>query len=190
VKKLHIDRVIKVRLPITIVIVIFTITATFFATKAERDGIGYQPDQPINYSHALHAGHMEIDCQYCHTGVEKTRHASIPSASICMNCHQVARRESPEIQKLVEYYTEGKPIPWKRIHKVPDYAFFNHSVHVNRDINCVHCHGDIASMTKVSQKESFKMSACLSCHRHPEERMPELKGKINIGPETCATCHR
>ena len=189
-KKLHIDRVIKVRLPITLGLVIFTITATFFAINAERDGIGYDPDQPIAYSHELHAGTMEIECQYCHTGVEKTRHASIPAASICMNCHQVARRESPEIIKLVEYYSNDEPIPWKRIHKVPDYAYFDHSMHVNRDILCVHCHGDVATMTKVSQKESFKMGACLSCHRHPVDRMPELAGKINNGPETCYTCHR
>ena len=189
-KKLHIDRVIKVRLPITLGLVIFTITATFFFFFSERDGIGYDPDQPIAYSHELHAGTMEIECQYCHTGVEKTRHASIPAASICMNCHQVARRESPEIIKLVEYYSNDEPIPWKRIHKVPDYAYFDHSMHVNRDILCVHCHGDVATMTKVSQKESFKMGACLSCHRHPVDRMPELAGKINNGPETCYTCHR
>lgn len=189
-KKLHIDRVIKVRLPITLAIVVFTITATFFATKAERDGIGYDPDQPIAYSHELHAGTMQIECEYCHTGVAKTRHASIPAASICMNCHQVARRESPEIIKLVDYNMNNILIPWKRIHKVPDYAYFDHSMHINRDILCVHCHGDIATMTKVSQKESFKMGACLSCHRDPVARMPELAGKINNGPETCYTCHR
>jgi len=190
VKKLHIDRVIKIRLPITIIVVLLTGYFTFFATKALRDGVGYEPEQPIKYSHAIHAGKLGIDCQYCHTGVAKTRHASIPSASICMNCHQVARRESPEIQKLIEYYTKEKPIPWKRIHKVPDYVYFNHSVHVNRGINCVHCHGDIASMTTVSQKQSFRMSECLSCHRQPESRMPELTGKINKGPTNCNACHR
>lgn len=188
--KLHLDRIIKIRLPITLAVVVVAVLFTFFATKAARDGVGYEPEQPIKYSHALHAGKLGIDCQYCHTGVEKTRHASIPSAAICMNCHTVAKRESPEIQKLVQYYTEGKPIPWKRIHKIPDYAYFNHSVHVNKGINCVHCHGDIASMTKVSQQQSWRMGQCLDCHRNPEKRMPDMVGKVNKGPVTCNTCHR
>ena len=189
-KKLHLDRILKIRVPITVAVIILAFTLTFFATKAERDGVGYEPEQPIKFSHAIHAGKLEIDCQYCHTGVEKTRHAGIPSPSICMNCHSVARRDKPEVQKLINYYFDKKPVPWKRIHKVPDYAYFNHSVHVNRKINCVHCHGDIASMDVVSQKQSFRMGQCLSCHRNAHDRMPEISDKIKLGPVNCSSCHR
>lgn len=188
--KQHLDRILKIRLPITIAVIVLSVGLTFIISKSERDSVGYEPDQPINFSHKLHAGELEIDCKYCHTSVETSRHASIPSASICMNCHSVVGRDRPEIEKLVAYYNEGAPIPWKRIHKIPDYAYFNHSAHVNKGINCVHCHGDVASMEKVSQKLSFRMSSCLNCHNNAHTRMPELAGKINNGPVTCGNCHR
>jgi hypothetical protein len=183
------DHILRIRLPITLFIVIASFSLTYFASRAERDGIGYTPEQPINFSHKLHAGDMQIDCQYCHTSVEKSRHATIPQVATCMNCHVVARRDRPEIVKLTEYYEEGKPIPWKRIHKVPDFAFFNHSVHVNRGIDCVHCHGDVGQMEVVGQMNSFTMNACLDCHRNAHERLPELKN-INQGPDDCWACHR
>lgn len=188
--KQHLDRIIKIRLPITIAVILLSVGITFIISKSERDSVGYAPEQPIKFSHELHAGQLEIDCKYCHTGVDKNRHAGIPAASICMNCHSVVRRDRPEIIKLLEYYNEGKPIPWKRIHKIPDYAFFNHSSHVNKGINCVHCHGDIAKTEVVSQKLSFRMGSCLSCHKNAHQRMPELAGKIKLGPTNCASCHR
>jgi hypothetical protein len=183
------DHILRVRLPITLFIVIASFSLTYFASRAERDGIGYTPQQPINYSHKLHAGDMQIDCQYCHTAVEKSRHATIPQVATCMNCHTVARADRPEIIKLTGYYNEGKPIPWKRIHKVPDFAFFNHSVHVNRGIDCIHCHGDIRQMEVVGQMNSFTMASCLNCHINAHEKLPELKN-INQGPDHCWACHR
>lgn len=183
------DHIIRIRLPITLFVVIVSFSVTYFASRAERDGIGYTPEQPINFSHKLHAGEMRIDCQYCHSSVEKSRHAGIPSVSTCMNCHIVARKDSPEIVKLTQYYNEGKALEWKRIHKVPDFAFFNHSVHVNRGIDCVHCHGDVKQMDVVGQMNSFTMAACLDCHKNVHERLPELKN-INQGPDNCFACHR
>jgi hypothetical protein len=190
VKKQHLDRILKIRIPITIGVILLSFGFTFLISKSSRDGVGYEPVQPIKYSHQLHAGQLKIDCKYCHTGVEKGRHAGIPSASICMNCHSVVRRERPEIQKLVKYYDDGVTIPWKRVHKLADFAYFNHSAHVVKGINCVHCHGDIASMDVVSQKHSFRMGQCLNCHRNAHERMPELGDKIKKGPENCNNCHR
>ena len=108
---------------------------------------------------------------------------------VCMNCHTVARKEKPEIIKLTQYYEEGIPLPWKRIHKVPEYAYFNHSVHVNKGIKCESCHGNIYEMEKVQQVRGFTMTACLECHRNPEEHLPYLE-KVNKGPENCAACHR
>ncbi len=183
------DYILRVRLPITLFVVAVAFTLTYFVSRGERDGIGYSPEQPILFSHALHNGQMGIDCQYCHTGVEKSRHAGIPSVSVCMNCHTQARTDRPQIVKLKEYYTSGKALLWKRIHKVPDYAYFNHSSHVNKGIQCISCHGDVGQMVKVAQVNSFTMGACLDCHRNAQTKLTYLKNVKN-GPEYCWACHR
>ena len=192
-KKHLLDYNLKVRLPIIVFTAVLAFTITYYASYAERNGIGYSPEQPIKFSHKLHAGDMQIDCKYCHVGVDKSRNASVPSADICMNCHTVARADRPEIVKLVKYYNEKKPIEWKRIHKVPDFAYFNHSVHVNKGIDCADCHGDVKQMEQVGQVNSFTMGACLTCHRKPEQKISnfeQIKGNLNKGPEYCAACHR
>ncbi len=188
-KKSFLDYILKVRLPLTLFVALLSFLITFYVSRPERDGIGYQPEQPIAYSHKLHAGQMKIDCQYCHTGVTKGRHALVPSANICMNCHTIARNKTPEIIKLTKYYEENTPIPWKRIHKVPEYAYFNHSVHVNKNIKCETCHGNIADMEVVSQVKGWTMTACLDCHRDPKQYLPYLEN-VNNGPTNCAACHR
>ncbi|HED07556.1 MAG TPA: cytochrome C [Ignavibacteria bacterium] len=188
-KKSFLDYVLKVRLPITIFVVIAAFAITYYVSRAERDGLGYSPDQPINFSHKLHAGEMQIDCQYCHTEVEKSREAMVPAVSTCMNCHTIARTDKPEIKKLKKYYDEGIAIPWKRIHRVPDFVYFNHSVHVTSGIDCTSCHGDVRNMDKITQVKSFTMSSCLTCHRNPKEEVPYLK-ELKKGPENCWTCHR
>ncbi len=189
-KKALLDYALKVRLPVTVFVILASFALTYYIARPERDGVGYAPEQPINFSHKLHAGNMNIDCKYCHTSVTDSRHASIPSASICMNCHSVARKDKPEIQKLTQFYKDGKPIPWKRIHQVPQYAFFNHSVHVNKGIDCANCHGKVQNMDKVEQVATFTMGACLSCHKDAHSRMPDLQGKIKNGPTNCNGCHR
>lgn len=184
------DVALKYRLPILFFAAAIAFAITYYASRAERDSVGYAPKQPIAFSHKLHAGLMGIDCRYCHTGVEEGRHALIPETQTCMNCHSVAKKDSPEIQKLIEYYEKNIPIPWARIHKVPDYAYFNHSVHVNKGIDCVVCHGDMKNMELATQVKPFTMGDCLVCHRHPEEQMPQLAKLVNKGPEHCAACHR
>lgn len=164
-------------------------------SRAERDGVGYAPEQPIKYSHKLHAGDMGIDCKYCHVGVDKGRHAMIPPTSTCMNCHSIARKDKPEIIKLANYYKNNEPIPWKRIHKVPEYAYFNHAAHVTKGIDCKSCHGDIRKMEVVEQVHPFTMANCINCHRQGHERLPYLKeqfakGQVVKGPENCNACHR
>ncbi|MCX6149905.1 MAG: cytochrome c3 family protein [Ignavibacteriales bacterium] len=188
-KKSVLDYILKVRLPITAFVIIISFAITYYVSRPERDGIGYQPEQPIKFSHKLHAGTMGIDCKYCHTGVEKSRQAVVPSANICMNCHSVARKSKPEIVKLTKYYEKGIPIPWKRIHRVPDFAYFNHSVHVNKGIDCISCHGNIQNMDAVQQIKSFTMASCLDCHKNIQQYSPKLAG-INIGPDNCFACHR
>ena len=183
------DYILRNRLPVTVFVVLCSFALTYFASRAERDGVGYTPDQPIAYSHKLHAGNMKIDCQYCHVAVEKSRHAMVPAMATCMNCHTVARKDTPEIIKLTEYYNEGIPLQWKRVNKVPDYAYFRHSVNINKGIDCVSCHGEIERLEKVGQMSSFTMGSCLNCHRDAHERLPYLEN-VKKGPENCSACHR
>ena len=191
--KFLLDYNLKVRLPIVIFVILSVFAITYYVSYAERNGIGYQPEQPIKYSHKLHAGDLQIDCKYCHSGVENSRVANIPSPDVCMNCHTIARKDKPEIQKLTKYYEEKRPIQWKRIHRVPEFVYFNHSAHVNKDIDCINCHGDIAKMEVVGQVNSFTMRSCLDCHRNPEKNIKDfqkLTTGIKNGPEYCSACHR
>ena len=188
-KKSLLDYTLRIRLPILLFVAALSFTVTFFVSRTERDGIGYAPVQPIAFSHKLHAGTMQIDCQYCHAAVMVSAHATIPAVSVCMNCHSVARKNRPEIIKLTKYYTDGVALPWKRIHRVPDYAYFNHSVHVNKGIDCVNCHGNIDNMDVVQQVVPFTMGACLNCHRNAKEMLPTVQNVKN-GPENCGACHR
>ena len=146
---------------------------------------GYAPTQPINFSHKIHAGQYEMDCKYCHSTVEKSKSASIPSLNTCMNCHKYVKasekyngKTSPEIQKIynaIGYdgdnmeYIEGyeqKPIEWVRIHNLPDLSYFNHSQHVVvGKVECQTCHGPIQEMDKVYQFSNLQMGWCIDCHR-------------------------
>ena len=146
---------------------------------------GYQPTQPIAFSHELHAGQYEIDCQYCHTGVRKSKSANIPSPNICMNCHSQIKNVggkdgiSEEIAKIYAaidydpdtqtYGSDTKPIEWVRIHNLPDLAYFNHSQHVNvAELECQTCHGPIEEMEVVYQYSSLTMGWCINCHRETD----------------------
>lgn len=188
-KPFQLDNFLKIRLPLILFVAAATGVATYYVSRAERDGVGYAPLQPIAFSHRLHAGTMRIDCQYCHTGAAVSPNAGVPAVSVCMNCHTLARKSRPEIIRLTKYYDEGVALPWKRVHKVPDYAYFNHSVHVNRGIACANCHGAVENMDVVTQVHQFTMAACLDCHRNAPERLPSVAG-IRKGPDNCATCHR
>lgn len=144
---------------------------------------GYAPSQPINYSHQLHAGTYKINCQYCHSGADKSKQATIPSASTCMNCHMYVTASakyngevSPEIKKIYAavdwnpqtrtYGPNQKPIKWIRVHNLPDHAYFNHAQHVKiGKVECQACHGAVETMTVVSQQRSLQMGWCINCHR-------------------------
>jgi hypothetical protein len=146
---------------------------------------GYQPEQPIAFSHALHAGENQIDCQYCHYGAEKGKHSNIPSVSLCMNCHMYVQEGSKygteEIDKIyaavgfdreTSQYIDGyeqKPVKWVRIHNLPDLAYFNHAQHVNAgNIECQTCHGPVQEMEEVYQYSPLTMGWCINCHRETE----------------------
>jgi len=127
---------------------------------------GYQPTQPIAFSHKLHAGEHQINCAYCHTSVYKSKSANIPSANICMNCHSQIKTESPEIKKIYRAIERKQPVQWVRIHNLPDLAYFNHSQHTQvGGLECQTCHGPIEKMDVVYQYSALTMGWCINCHR-------------------------
>ncbi|MDU0371113.1 cytochrome c3 family protein [Hymenobacter endophyticus] len=127
---------------------------------------GYQPTQPIAFSHKLHAGEHQINCAYCHTSVYKSKSANIPSPNICMNCHSQIKTESPEIKKIYRAIERKQPIQWVRVHNLPDLAYFNHSQHTQvGGIECQTCHGPIQNMEVVYQYSPLTMGWCINCHR-------------------------
>lgn len=163
---------------------------------------GYAPDQPIPYSHKLHAGDLKIDCQYCHTTVERSKHASVPSVNVCMNCHRVVKNAvgtdtpSPWIQKIQDAYDSGKPIEWVRIHELPDFVYFPHKRHVAAGLACQDCHGPIETMEKVYQYSALTMGWCMECHRGRSTPKNVLNAQVASGkdphetaPQQCTTCH-
>ncbi len=127
---------------------------------------GYQPTQPIAFSHKLHAGEHQINCAYCHTSVYKGKSANIPSANICMNCHSQIKTESPEIKKIYRAIERKQPVQWVRVHNLPDLAYFNHSQHTQvAGLQCQTCHGPIQNMEVVYQYSALTMGWCINCHR-------------------------
>ena len=141
----------------------------YFTPKYTR--VGYQPIQPVPFSHATHAEQLGIDCRYCHSTVEKSWFSNIPSSSTCMNCHNQVLKDDPRLALVRESAASGKPIPWVQIHRTPDFVYFNHSVHVNRGISCVECHGPINKMEEVYHAKPLSMAFCLDCHRNPAARV-------------------
>ncbi len=141
--------------------------------------IGYAPEQPIKFSHQLHAGQNQIACRYCHVSVGEGPHASVPSVNTCMNCHSLVKTQSPEIQKIHKAWKEGEPIEWVKVHDLPDHARFSHQPHIKAGVDCVACHGQVNTMEVVQVVKPFNMGWCVNCHRQPEYN----------APVDCVTCH-
>ena len=139
--------------------------------------VGYQPEQPIPFSHKLHAGTLGIDCRYCHTTVEKSPFAAVPTVETCVGCHDKVKKDSPRLKPLWDSVKNNTSIPWVRLHFLPRYSHFDHSVHLNAAVGCVSCHGRIDKMDIVTQAEPLNMGWCLDCHRNPE---PYLRSKDQI----------
>jgi cytochrome c553 len=174
----------------------------------------YAPNQPVKFSHKVHAGDQKIDCLYCHHTAEQSKSANIPPSSLCMNCHMIIREGTNsgrfEIAKVVNAFETGQRIEWTRIHNLPDHVFFSHAQHVNAGkLDCAECHGQVETMDKLMQVNDLSMGWCLDCHRTKEvqftsnsfyetyEKMHEQlkKGEITkvtadmVGGEDCMKCH-
>ncbi len=125
-------------------------------------------NQPVPFSHQHHALELGIDCRYCHTSVEKSSFAGLPATETCMSCHSQIWKNSPLLEPIRTSYESGQGIEWNLVNRVPDFVFFNHSIHVARGINCSTCHGPVTSMHITWKGNSFQMAWCLQCHRAPE----------------------
>jgi hypothetical protein len=171
--------------------------------------------QPVQFSHKHHVGDDGIDCRYCHSTVETTASAGIPPTQTCMNCHSQIWSDSPYLEPVRVSFRDNKPIEWERVHDLPEFAYFNHSIHVAKGVGCSTCHGQIDNMPAVFQENTLQMEWCLACHREPEkfirpkseiynmqwqegdltapERL-DLKAKYKIRSKemmtSCSTCHR
>lgn len=157
---------------------LYVVGIVWFGFSPRTTDVGYQPEQPIPFSHRLHAGEMGIDCRYCHNTVEVAAKAAIPPTQTCMNCHtgiqpnkNDPQKQQWKLQPLLDSAETGEPVMWKRIHDLPDYSYFNHAAHVNRGVSCVSCHGRIDKMEVVYQQERLSMGWCLECHRDPVENL-------------------
>jgi len=151
----------------------------YWATpKATR--VGYMPDQPVPFSHRLHAGQLGMDCRYCHSHVEESNHSNIPSARTCWNCHSQVKTDSPDLVAVREAVDTGKPIEWVQVHETPDYVYFNHSAHVNSGVSCVVCHDRVDEMEVVYHAKPHSMGWCLDCHRNPEDNLRPIEQVTNL----------
>jgi len=191
---------------------LYLLGVLYYFGSPQTTDVGYQPRQPIAFSHALHAGELGLDCRYCHWTVDRAAHAAVPPVSVCMNCHAEIGKDSAKLLPLRQSWAKGEPIRWVRVHDLPDYAYFDHSAHVARGVGCASCHGPVHKMEEVRQVASLSMGWCLECHRAPEAHLrpleavtdmdwvaPEdpvqfgrrLREQYTINPSTdCSTCHR
>ncbi len=131
-------------------------------------GAFVEREQPVQFSHKHHTGDDGIDCRYCHTSVETSSSAGLPPTKTCMNCHSQIWNDSPYLEIVRQSWRDNKPIEWTRVHDLPDYAYFNHSIHVAKGVGCNTCHGPVDDMALVYQARSLQMEWCLECHREPE----------------------
>jgi hypothetical protein len=200
---------------LVLVFVLFVCAVTgffWYYGSPKYTDVGYRPVQPVPYSHKLHAGDLGMDCRYCHSSIERSPIANVPPTNTCMNCHKIILTDSEKLLPVRESFASGKPIQWVKIHRLPDFVYFDHSIHLWAGVGCSSCHGNIAEMDVVQQAKPLSMSWCLDCHRNPDNslRLPseitnmtwtppanqtdiaaQLKKEKNINPPVnCSGCHR
>jgi hypothetical protein len=168
--------------------------------------------QPVQFDHRHHVQDDLIDCRYCHSSVDRAPSAGIPPTELCLSCHSQIWNKSPLLDLVRQSWFAGKPIVWTRVHKVPDFVYFNHAIHVNKGVGCVECHGRVDQMATIEQAQPLTMGFCLDCHRDPQPRLRPLEEVANLrwqppadraalGAElakkydvktrvSCSTCHR
>lgn len=154
--------------------------SAFFRSPYATD-VNVVRDQPVPFSHDHHVSGLGIDCRYCHTSVEDSAFAGIPPTETCMGCHAIIWRDSPLLAPVRESFRTGKPLAWTRVHDVPDFVYFNHSIHVAKGIACESCHGRVDRMPLMRKVATMHMEWCLDCHRHPERAVRPLSERFTFG---------
>ncbi|MEM1041562.1 MAG: cytochrome c3 family protein [Bacteroidota bacterium] len=168
---------------------VFVIAFVWYYFSPEFYEVGYEPAQPVPYSHSLHAGQLGMDCRYCHNHAENAAHANIPPTQTCMNCHAQIKTQSLALLPVRESWATGEPIEWVQVTHLADYARFPHNAHVAVGVGCESCHGRVDQMPVVWVAEPMSMGWCLECHRNPEEylRDPELVTVMGYAEEVRAS---
>jgi hypothetical protein len=184
----------------------------FYVRSPIARGMQDPIEQPIQFDHRHHTRDEGIDCRFCHSTVDRSPHAGIPATQLCLNCHSQIWNQSPLLDPVRRSFIEGTPIVWKKVNDLPDFVYFNHSIHVSKGVGCVTCHGRIDQMAAVEKAEPLTMSWCLNCHRNPEKNIRPVEEVTNMAwrPEgdpaeagkqyaelnqvhtrtSCTTCHR
>ncbi len=192
--------------------VVFGAGFTLYAAWPSRVRVGYQPKQPIAFSHQVHAGQMEISCRYCHVGVDSGARATVPNLDTCMNCHSVFKGDPKDaaqlanIKVLTDYYDKGKPVRWNKVYDLADFVYFDHSSHMVKGLDCRSCHGAVETMNVVKKVSPLTMGWCLKCHMGNQPPVIDsanlLEGQTAaqlledpiyreiLAPINCSTCHR
>lgn len=182
---------------------VYGVAMLYYGGSPQATDVGYAPEQPIPYSHAVHVGQLGMDCRYCHTNIETlatmpasasrgdaawasppAAHIALPTTEICMNCHQRIAADSKKLEPLRRSAATGEPIRWVRVHDLPDYVYFDHCAHIARGVGCVSCHGRVDQMDVVRQVAPLSMGWCLDCHRNPAPhlRPPEYITRMDWVP--------
>lgn len=170
-------------------------------------------EQPVQFDHRHHVVEAGIDCRYCHSSVEKAASAGMPSTALCLNCHAQIWNKSPKLEPLRQAFFTDRPIRWEKVHKIPHYAYFNHSIHLAKGVGCASCHGRVDQMAAIEKDQPMTMAWCLACHRNPEQFLRPKEENVNLAWEapkggqlalglalkdknevhtrtSCSTCHR
>ncbi len=138
-------------------------------------------EQPVQFSHQHHVGGLGLDCRYCHTSVEKSSFAGVPPTQVCMNCHRQVWSDSPALEPVRASFRDKIPLVWTRVNNVPDFVYFDHSIHVHQGVGCETCHGRVDEMPLTWKAESMHMEWCLNCHRHPENYLRPREEIFTMG---------
>ncbi len=189
----------------TIVPIVLVALVWYYITPKHFQ-VGYQPIQPVPYSHRLHVGQMGMDCRYCHANVEVSAKAMIPPTQVCMGCHAMVKTDSARLAPVRASFESGKPIEWVHIHHEPGYVYFDHSAHLAVGVGCVTCHGRVDQMDVVAADQPINMGWCLDCHRNPTPNLRPRSEITNMDwkpdpakpftpppvnpPQHCSGCHR
>jgi cytochrome c553 len=166
-----------------VTVALLVIAMVIYSRSPYPEFMQKSPEQPVPFSHPLHVGTLQLDCRYCHAGVEVSASASVPATQTCMTCHSQIKTDSAALAPIRESWETGEPVEWNRVHDLGDFVYFNHSIHVTKGVGCSTCHGKVNEMAQVTQVSALTMGWCLDCHRAPEQHLRPADQVFNMNWE-------